>query len=172
MNQLTAGLIVVIGILGGFYVGAKYGQGHATAAASTTTSSTAGTGAGAGGFAGGGGGGAGTGAAGAGAGAGAGGGLGAATFGTITAVNGDTITIHDTRNNRDVKVNIASARITKTADGTPADLAQNTTVTVVGQTGSDGVVTATTIAIGSVAGAFGGAGGRRGAPSPSPSAGT
>ena len=169
MNQLTAALIVVIGILGGFYVGAKYGQGHPPAATSTPTNSTAGTGAGGGGFGGGGGG---QGGAGGGAGAGAGGGLGAATFGTITAVNGDTITIHDTRNNRDVKVNIASARITKTADGTPADLAQNTTVTVVGQTGSDGVVTATTIAIGSVAGAFGGAGGRRGAPSPSPSAGT
>src|SRR5215467_8262568 len=170
MNQLTAGLIVVIGILGGFYVGAKYGQGHATAAASTTTSSTAGTGAGAGGFAGGGGGGAGTGAAGAGAGAGAGGGLGAATFGTITAVNGDTITIHDTRNNRDVQVNISSARITKTADGTPADLTANTAVTIVGQTGSDGVVTATTIAIGNVAGLGGGR--RGGAPSPSPSTGT
>jgi len=170
MNQLTAGLIVVIGILGGFYVGAKYGQGHPAAAAATTTNSTAGTGAAGGGFAGAGAGGFGGGAGG-GAGAGAGGGLGAATFGTITAVNGDTITIHDTRNNRDVQVNIASARITKTADGTPADLAQNTTVTVVGQTGSDGVVTATTIAIGNITGALGG-GRRGGAPSPSPSTGT
>jgi hypothetical protein len=71
-----------------------------------------------------------------------------------------------------VKVNVASARITKTSDGTPADLTQNQTVTIVGQTGSDGVVTATTIAIGSGAGAFGG--GRRGgaSPSPSPSTGT
>jgi hypothetical protein len=171
MNQLTAGLIVVIGILGGFYVGARYGQGHPTAAASTTNNSTARNGAGggltgaggtaAGGFAG-------TGGAGAGGAA-----AGAATFGTITAVNGDTITIHDTRNNRDVQVNIASARITKTADGTPADLTQNTAVTVIGQTGSDGVVTATTIAIGNVTGGFGGAGGRRGgAPSPSPSTGS
>jgi hypothetical protein len=165
MNQLTAALIVVIGILGGFYVGAKYGQGHPTAAASTTTGSTAGTGAaaragagGAGGFAGGG--------------TGAGGALANATIGTITAVNGDTITIHDTRTNTDVQVNIASARITKTGDGTPADLTQNTAVTVVGQTGSDGVVTATTIAIGNIAGAFGGGGRRGGAPSPSPSTGT
>jgi hypothetical protein len=166
MNQLTAGLIVVIGILGGFYVGAKYGQGHPTAAASTTTTnSTAGTGAGGGGGFGGAG-------AGGGTGTGAGGGLGAATFGTVTAVNGDTITIHDTRNNRDVQVNIASARITKTADGTPADLTANTAVTIVGQTGSDGVVTATTIAIGNGAGAFGGGGRRGGAPSPSPSTGT
>jgi hypothetical protein len=162
MNQLTAGLIVVIGILGGFYVGAKYGQVHPTAAASPTPAPAAGAGLGAGANGGGFGAGGGGGAAAAG---------GGATFGTITAVSGDTITIHDTRNNRDVKVNVSSARITKTGDGTPADLTQNTAVTIVGQTGSDGVVTATTIAIGNGAGAFGG--GRRGAgASPSPSSGT
>jgi len=163
MNQLTAALIVVIGILGGFYVGAKYGQVHPTAAASPTPAAAAGAGGGGGGL------GAGGGGLGGGGGAAAGGG---ATFGTITAVSGDTITIHDTRNNRDVKVNVSSARITKTGDGTPADLTQNTAVTIVGQTGTDGVVTATTIAIGSGAGAFGG--GRRGgaSPSPSPSSGT
>jgi hypothetical protein len=168
MNQLTAGLIVVIGILGGFYVGAKYGQGHPTAASTTTTSNgPAATGTGTGGANGAAGGG-----GGAFAGSGGGGALGNATFGTITAVNGDTITIHDTRTNTDVKVNVSSARITKTTDGTPADLTQNESVTVVGQAGSDGVVTATTIAIGNGTGALGG--GRRGggAPSPSPSTGT
>lgn len=165
MNQLTAGLIVVIGILGGFYVGARYGQGHPTAAASTTPNGTSATGAG--------GGGAGAGSGGAGfLGGGGGAAAGSATFGTITAVNGDTITIHDTRTNTDIKVNVSSARITRTADGTPADLTQNQTVTVVGQAGSDGVVTATTIAIGNGSAAAGG--GRRGggAPSPSPSTGT
>jgi hypothetical protein len=154
MNQLTAALIVVIGILGGFYVGAKYGQGHApassTAAAATAT---------------------GTGRAGAGAGGGNGGGgagaFGNATVGQITAVNGDEITIHDTRTNKDVKVNVSSARISKTTDGSPSDLTQNTTVTVVGQAGSDGTVTATVVSIGNGAGALGG--GRRGAgASPSP----
>jgi hypothetical protein len=156
MNQLTAGLIVAIGILGGFYVGAKYGQGHPPASATAATATTAqgngaGAGAGGGGFAGGG-----------------GGGFGGATVGQITAVSADTITIHNTQSNRDVKVNIASARITKTADGTPADLTQNTTVTVVGQAGTDGTVTATTIAIGAVA-----LGGRRGVgASPSPGAGS
>lgn len=166
MNQLTAGLIVVIGILGGFYVGAKYGQGHPTPAAATSPSPVAG----AGGFGGGGAGGAG-GGGGAGGFGGGGGGLGNATLGTITAVNGDTITVHNTRTNQDVKVNISSARITKAGEGTPADLTQNTTVTVVGQAGSDGVVTATTIAIGAgAAGGFGG--GRQGGPSPSPSTGT
>jgi Domain of unknown function (DUF5666) len=162
MNQLTAGLIVVIGILGGFYVGAKYGQGHPTPAAAASPSPATGAGA----VAGGGGGGAG----GAGGFGGGGGGLGNATLGTITAVNGDTITVHNTRTNQDVKINISSARITKTADGTPADLTQNQTVTVVGQAGADGVVTATTIAVGAAGGAFGG--GRRGGASPSPSTGT
>ncbi|HEY4027075.1 MAG TPA: hypothetical protein VGO86_11650, partial [Candidatus Dormibacteraeota bacterium] len=148
---------VAIGILGGFYVGAKYGQGHpppSNAAAATTSAQ------GNGGGNGGNGGGAG------GAGGGGFGGGGAATAGQITAVTGDTITIHNAQTNRDVKVNIASARITKTADGSPSDLTPNTTVTVIGQTGTDGVVTATTIAIGN--GAFG----RRGAgASPSPGAG-
>lgn len=153
MNQLTAGLIVVIGILGGFYGGAKYGQGHPTPSASASPAATTGVGAGLGGGA----------SAGSGGGASASG-LSGATVGTITAVNGDTITVHDARSNRDVKVNVASARITKTSAGTPADLTLNQTVTIAGQAGSDGTVTATTIAVGGGAGGFGG---RRGA-SPSP----
>ncbi len=156
MNQLTAGLIVVIGILGGFYGGAKYGQGHpmpsaSPAAATSTGAGGLGASAGGGALSGGG-----TGGAGA---------FANATAGQITAVSGDTITVHDTRNNRDVKVNIASARITKTTDGTPADLTPNQTVTIVGQAGSDGTVTATTIAVGGAASAIGG---RRGGASPSP----
>ena len=164
MNQLTVGLIVVIGILGGFYVGAKYGQGHATPSA--TASPAAGT------FGNGGGGGSANGGGGAGGFGGAAGGANAnATVGQITAVNGTTLTIHDARTNRDVKVDVASARISKTTDGTPADLTQNQTVTVVGQAGSDGVVTATVVSIGNGAGGAFGGGARRGggAPSPSPS---
>jgi hypothetical protein len=158
MNQLTAGLIVVIGILGGFYVGAKYGQGHPSpsTAAATTTTTTSGGGAGATGGTGGTGGGR----------AGLGG--GAATIGTITAVSGDTITVHSARTNADVKVNVASARITKTTDGAPSDLTLNQSVTVIGQAGSDGTVTATTIAIGSGVGSFGG---RQGGATPGPSPG-
>jgi hypothetical protein len=156
MNQLTAGLIVAIGILGGFYVGAKYGQGHppASAAAAVATNPPGNGGGGGGGFGGAGGGGGGFGG-------------GAATIGQITAVTADTITIHNAQSNRDVKVNIASARITKTGEGTPADLTQNTTVTVIGQTGTDGTVTATTIAIGAVTGRRGAGAGA----SPSPGTG-
>jgi len=156
MNSLIAGLVAVIGALGGFYFGAKYGQGHppssstATTVASTTTANQSG---------------------GAGAGANGGGGaaapFGSAASGQITAVNGNTITVHDRQSNKDIKVNIAAARITKTDQGTASDLTTNTAVTVVGQTGADGTVSAQLITIGG-GGAGGFGGGRRGGGSPSP----
>lgn len=165
MNQLTAGLVVVIGLLGGFYAGAKYGEGHPSSTTNTPTANATanGGGTGRGAF-----GGAGGGAFGGGAGNGGGGAaLGNATVGQITAVSGDTITVHNTRTNADVKVNVSSARITKTSEGAPADLTQNQTVTIIGQAGSDGTVTATTIAVGTAVGGLGG--GRQGpAASPSP----
>jgi hypothetical protein len=161
MNTLTVGLIIAVGILGGFYAGARYGQGHPLPS-SPVAATAQGGGTNFGGGAGGAGGGGGRGAAGA---AGGGGGFVPAAVGQIVAVNGDTITVHDRTSNKDVKVNIGSARITKTGDGTPADLTQNVAVTVVGQTGGDGVVTAQTIAIG---GAGGGRFGGGGQPSPAP----
>lgn len=160
MNSLIAGLVAVIGALGGFYFGAKYGQGHpppssttATVASTTAGQSTGSSTTGAGGR---------TGGAG-----GAGGVLGSAAAGQITAVNGDVITVHDRQTNKDVKVNVATARIAKTDQGTVADLTQNATVTVIGQTGADGTVSAQLITIGGGGqGGFGG--GRRGGASPSP----
>src|SRR5262249_26825241 len=165
MNSLIAGLGAVIGALGGFYFGAKYGQGHpppsstTTTVASTTTGPSPGTSRTV-------------------AGGGAGGGaavLGSAAAGQITAVSGDVITVHDRQTNKDVKVNVATARIAKTDQGTVTDLTQNAIVTVIGQTGADGTVTAQLITIGGGQGAFGGGGqggvggGRRGGSSPSPS---
>lgn len=161
MNSLIAGLVAVIGALGGFYFGAKYGQGHppssstATTVASTTTANQS-AGAGAGANGGGGGGGGGAAAL-----------FGSAASGQITAVNGNTITVHDRQSNKDIKVNIAAARITKTDQGTASDLTTNTAVTVVGQTGADGTVSAQLITIGG-GGAGGFGGGRRGGGSPSP----
>src|SRR6266581_729722 len=105
MNQLTAGLVVLIGILGGFYFGARYGQGHPT----TTPTAAA---------------------------------------GAITAVDGSTITVHDRTTNKEVKVDASNARISRTTQGTTADLAPNQNVTVIGQAGSNGTVTAQTISIG------------------------
>jgi hypothetical protein len=159
MNQLTAGLVVLIGILGGFYFGAKYGQGHAPTPAASASPSTGQAADRTGG---------GTGGAGAGFGGGGfggGGGFTPAASGTITAVDGSTITVHDRATNKDVKVDASNARISKTTQGTTADLTQNQTVTVVGQAGSDGTVTAQTIAIGA---GQGGGGRRGGAPTPSP----
>lgn len=158
MNTLTVGLIIAVGILGGFYAGARYGQGHPLP--SSPVAATQGGGANLGG------GGGGAGGGGRGAGGQAAGGFVPAATGQIVAVNGDTITVHDRTSNKDVKVNIGSARITKTGEGTPADLTQNVAVTVIGQTGGDGVVTAQTIAIGGAGG--GGRFGGGGQPSPAP----
>ena len=159
MNSLIAGLVALIGALGGFYFGAKYGQGHppssssANTVASTSTVSQSAASAAGGGASGG----------------GATSLPGSATSGQITAVNGSTITVHDRQSNKDVKVNIGSARITKSDQGTASDLTPNTIVTVVGQTGADGTVSAQLISIGGGGlgqGGFGG--GRRGGASPSP----
>jgi hypothetical protein len=162
MNQLTVTLIVVIGLLGGFYGGFKYGQNHPPPSANTTTNtpSLAGTATGSGGGAG-----AGTGTRGGGGGGGGGFG-GNAISGQITAVGNGTITLHET-NGTDLQVNVSSARISKTSQGTAADLAQNTPVTVVGSTDASGTVNATVIQIGGGFGRASGGGGTQ--PSPSPS---
>jgi hypothetical protein len=157
MNQLTVTLIVVIGLLGGFYGGFKYGQNHPPPSASTTTNtpSLAGAAAGSGGGTG-----SGTGTRG-----GGGGGLGGnAISGQITAVGNGTITLHET-NGTDVQVNVSSARISKTSQGTAADLTQNTPVTVVGSTDASGTVNATVVQVGGGLGRGNGGG----QPSPSPS---
>ena len=161
MNQLTAGLVVLIGILGGFYFGAKYGQGHpAASTAAAAAATTQGTGTAADGT---------TGGAGTGFGGGGAGGFTPAAAGAITAVDGSTITVHDRTTNKDVKVDASNARISRTTQGTTADLAPNQNVTVIGQAGSNGTVTAQTISIG---GGFGGAGGGRRGAGASPSPGT
>jgi hypothetical protein len=153
MNQLTVTLIVVIGLLGGFYGGFKYGQNHPPP--STNSTGTAAL----------------AGAAGGGAGAGNGGGRGGGGFGgnaisgQVTAVGNGTITVHNSASGQDVQVNVSSARITKTSQGSSGDLTQNTQVSVVGSADSSGTVNATVVSIGGGGGRFG-AGGQ---PSPSPS---
>jgi hypothetical protein len=154
-NRLIAGLIVLVGVLVGFYGGAKFGQTHSTAAA------TSGSGAGTAGQAQTGG----SAAPGGGNGGGARGGAFAtpAATGQIVAAGDGTITVHDRQSGKDVKVNVGGARISKTVQGTAADLTQNEAVTVVGQAGSDGTVNAQVISLG------GGSGGGGGRVRPSPS---
>lgn len=150
MNRFIAALVVLVGVLAGFYGGARYGEAHASA--SNTAGSTAAAGPAA--------------SAPTGNGSGARGGgnfVTPAASGPIVAVADGTITVHDRQTGKDVKVSVGSARISKTTQGTPADLTQNQNVTVSGQTGADGTVSAQVITVGG--GGFGGGG--RARPSPS-----
>jgi hypothetical protein len=148
MNRLIVGLAVLIGALAAFYVGAKYGEAHSSTPTAASATPTAGAGR------------AGT-AASPGAGARAGAFGTPAASGPIVAVANGIITVQDRQTGQEVKINVSSARITKTTQGTAADLTQNTTVTVSGQKAADGTVTAQAIAIG---GGLGGGG--RARPSP------
>ena len=150
MNRLITGLVVLIGALVAFYVGAKYGEAHSSTSAAASATPTAGAGARAG------------------TATSPGTGARAGVFGTpaasgpIVSVANGIITVQDRQTGKEVKINVGSARITKTTQGTAADLTQNATVTVSGQKAADGTVNAQAIAIG---GGLGGGG--RARPSPS-----
>lgn len=153
MKPAVISLAILIGILGGFYGGFRYGQTKVAAAATTVGSSnTGGVQAGQGGrgsFAGGNGGFLNGQAAcpTPGATPAATNGRGGAN-GTITAVSNGTLTLHDTRCNLDVKVSFGSnATVTKVAQGSTADLKTGENVTVIGQRQADGSVNATVINI-------------------------
>ncbi|MDQ6743033.1 MAG: hypothetical protein M3170_03720 [Candidatus Dormibacteraeota bacterium] len=150
MNRVITGLVVLVGALVAFYVGAKYGEAHSSTSASVTASPAPGAGVGA--------------RTGASPGAGGRGGVFAtpAASGQIVAAANGIITVQDRQTGKEVKVNVGSARITKTTQGTAADLTQNAVVTVTGQKAADGTVNAQAIAIG---GGLGGGGRLR--PSPS-----
>lgn len=68
-----------------------------------------------------------------------------AVFGTVGSVDSTTLTVKGQQG--DVKVTLAGARISKTVDGTAADLKAGERVTVTGQQESDGSYTATTVQI-------------------------
>jgi hypothetical protein len=150
MNRVITGLVVLVGALVAFYVGAKYGEAHSSTSASVAASPAPGAGVGA--------------RTGASPGAGGRGGAFAtpAASGQIVATANGIITVQDRQTGKEVKVNVGSARITKTTQGTAADLTQNAVVTVSGQKAADGTVNAQAIAIG---GGLGGGGRLR--PSPS-----
>jgi hypothetical protein len=144
MSNLTAGLVVVIALLGGFYGGFRYESGQvgasANAAAASGTSGAAlrtvtGNGTtGGGGFAGAGG-----------AAGGFGGGRGSA--GTITNLTATGFTLHSA-NGTDTKVTFApGATVRKTVTGQLSDLSESATVTVTGTRDSSGNLVATTITI-------------------------
>ena len=141
-----AALVVIVGLLGGFYGGYKVGGGGTTAnaAAATTGSRTAGNG-----FAGGRGLAAAcpspgatpaTSASGAAARRGA--------TGTVANLTANSLTIHDTRCNTDVKVTFdQSVIVRKTVVGQSSDLQETETITVTGARQADGSIKANSINI-------------------------
>ena len=154
MRNLTIALGLLIFGLGGFYGGAKFEATKvpATAALTNAGANAGSNGAGATGGRGanagtGGGNGTPTSAGGAGAGFGGGGFVNRGTFGQVTAINGDTLTLQDAQGNQ-IKVQLQpNTTVTKSVQGAKSDLSTGITVTVAGQRGSDGTVTANAITI-------------------------
>ena len=133
MKSLALALTVLVGALGGFYGGYHSGRDAgakgAAASAPTTSGGTAAAptpAGGGGGFAGGG---------------------GRGNAGTVTGLTATGFTLHSA-NGTDVKVAIGTGvTVRKTADGSLADLKENSTVTVAGQRGADGTIAATAVTI-------------------------
>lgn len=136
MRNLTISLVVAIALMGGFYSGFRYEKSKVPQAAASPAA-----------FAGVGGGGGGTASPGTGGTGGAGGFVGRGTFGQVESVNGNLLTIKDAQGS-EVKVQLqASTTITKTVGGAKGDLTQGVNVTVTGQRGTDGTVTAVAVNI-------------------------
>ena len=159
-----AALVVVIGLLGGFYGGYKVGGGGTTAnaAASTTGTRTAGNGLG---------GGRGVAAAcpspGASPSASASASGAAArrgASGTVANLTNNSLTVHDARCNTDVKITFdQSVIVRKSVIGQASDLQESETVTVTGTREADGSIKANSITIVPAgSGGFGGFGGANG----------
>ena len=153
-----AALVVIVGLLGGFYGGYKVGGGGTTAnaAAATTGTRTGGTGFG---------GGRGVAAACPSPGATPAASASAAAArrgatGTIANLTASSFTIHDARCNTDVKVTFdTSVIVRKTVVGQASDLQETETITVTGTRQADGSIKANSINIvpaGSGVGGFGG----------------
>jgi hypothetical protein len=141
-----AALVVIVGLLGGFYGGYKVGGGGTTAnaASATTGTRTGGTGFG---------GGRGVAAACPSPGATPAPSASAAAArrgatGTVANLTANSLTIHDTRCNTDVKVTFdQSVIVRKTVVGQASDLQESDTITVTGTRQADGSIKANSINI-------------------------
>ena len=162
MKPYVVALLLVVGILGGFYGGYKTGQNNvsASAASQNQASRTGGQGAFAGGR---GGGGFGSACPSPGA-ASPSPGSNAVASGTVTDLTSTSLTI--TAAGCDVKIVFGNTvQLSKTVTGSTSDLKDNMTVTIVGTRQADGSIKATPIQIG------GARVGARGGASPSPGGG-
>lgn len=155
MKTYVIALLVVVGVMAGFYGGFKVGQNNVSASAKTT-GGTAGRVQGGGGFAGGGRNfgsacpspGAPTPAP----------GTNAVARGSIADLSSNSMTI--TTQNCDVKVDFGNTvQVSKTVSGSTSDLKDNLVVTIIGTRQADGSIKATTIQIGNSATIVGGGGG-------------
>jgi hypothetical protein len=152
-----AALVVIVGLLGGFYGGYKVGGGGTTAnaAAATTGNRTAANGFGGRGVA------AACPSPGATAAPSASGVARRGATGSITNLTSNSLTVHDTRCNTDVTISFnQSVIVRKTVVGQATDLQENETVTVTGTRQADGSIKANSINIVPAGSAgFGGFGG-------------
>jgi hypothetical protein len=148
VRSYVIALLLIVGILGGFYGG--YKVGHNGVVASASTGSNTGSRTGGGGFGGFGGGTRGGGGASACPSPGAPSpspGGNAVARGTVSDLTGSSMTI--TLPACDVKVTFGpTVQVSKTAAGSTSDLKDNLTITVIGVRQADGSIKATTIQIG------------------------
>ncbi len=140
MKNAVIALVVVIGILGGFYGGYKVGQNNVSASASTSSSSRGNGGAftqGRGGL---------TSAC---PSPGAAPSTGSMTFarGTVANLSSTSMTVSNTACDVTVKFTTTTA-VSKTVLASTADLADNQTVTITGTRQADGSILATSIQVG------------------------
>ncbi|MDX6739289.1 hypothetical protein [Actinocorallia sp. A-T 12471] len=134
---LVAGIVAVAGFIGGVQAHKTWGGSDAATGGAPSASGQR-----QGGFGGGG-----------------GGGLGGVTSGTVTKVKDGVITLK-TSDGGTVEVKTGDdTEITLSESGTAADLESGASVVVRGETGDDGVVTATSVSEGSGASGFPGGGG-------------
>lgn len=142
MKPYIVALLVVVGVLAGFYGGYRMGQNNVSASTTQNQSARTGT---------------------AGSGFGRGGGFGSAcpspgapspspgsnavASGTVTDLTSSSLTITTTA--CDVKVSFGNTvQVSKTVTGTTSDLKDNMTVTIIGTRQADGSIKATAIQIG------------------------
>jgi hypothetical protein len=138
-------LLLVVGVLGGFYGGYRIGHNNVSAATNTQNSANR-TGNGFGGGRGGGGGFGGAGCPSPGA-PSPSPGTTAVVGGTVTDLSNTSFTISETA--CDVKVTFGNTvQVSKNVAGSTADLQDNMTITVIGTRQADGSINATTIQIG------------------------
>jgi len=164
LKSYVIALLLVVGVLGGFYGGYKIGQNNVSA--STNNAAASRTPGGFGTFGGGGRGGGGAGAACPSPGAPSPSpGSPAVARGAITDLTSTSFTISLTA--CDVKIVFGNTvNVAKTTAGSTSDLKDSVTVTVIGTRQADGSIKATTIQIGGGAGGFGGTAAGQANPSP------